>query len=155
VSTTDIIKAFIHALEAGNFEAASGYLTDDFHCSGLSPQQLDKGQFIQVIQGLKEGIPNLTFHLQDVHAVRQKPGEGEILTGTMHMVGTQTDGFILPPLGLPPIPQMAKSISLPQEQVDFSMKENRIAMMRVHHVPGGGIKGILQQLDIDMPEIAQ
>jgi hypothetical protein len=69
------------------------------------------------------------------------------------MTGTQTDGFILPPLGLPPIPQMARTVSLPEEHWNYTLQNGKIAQITVQRVPGGGIQGLLHQLGIDMPII--
>ena len=73
--------------------------------------------------------------------------------GTEDGTGTQTDGFILPPLGLPPIPQMGRTVSLPEELWSYTLQGGKIARIMVHRVPGGGIQGLLHQLGIDVPII--
>ena len=112
-AATDIVKSFMEALETKNFDTAASYLADDFAISGLTPKPLDKNAFITIVSGLAAGIPNLSFHPQAIHEIQERQGEGNREEATIRITGTQTDSFILPPLGLPPIPQTAKSISLP------------------------------------------
>jgi len=152
MSAVDIVKDFMIALEAKEFDKAASYLSDEFVFSGWTPQPLDKDQFITVMRELKAGLPNLSYHFQavkDVHDLEQE----DSVKAAIQMTGTQTDGFILPPLGLPPIPQMARTVSLPEEQWNFTLQGGKIVRIMVHRVPGGGIQGLLQQLGIDVPII--
>ncbi len=73
------------------------------------------------------------------------------MRGTVQMAGSQINSFKLPPLGIGPIPQMAGSISLPQEYWEFEVKNNLIAGIRVERKPDGGIEGLLNQLGIHDP----
>ena len=66
MSNTETVQAFMQALEARDFAAASSYLAHDFIFSGATPKPLNKGQFMTVMKELKDGIPDLAFHLQDV-----------------------------------------------------------------------------------------
>jgi len=147
MSNTETVQAFMQALEARNFAAASSYLADDFIFSGATPKPLNKGQFMTVIKEMKNGIPDLAFRLQDVHQ------RDNTVTATMQITGTQAETFLLAPLGMPPVPQMGRSISLPKEHAVYAFQEGQIMMMDVEQVPGGGIPGMLQQLGIDLPII--
>ena len=152
MSPVDIVNDFMVALESKDFDTAASYLSDDFVFSGWTPQPLDKDQFITVMGELKAGIPNLSYHFHTVRDVQDLVQESNV-KAAIQMTGTQTDGFILPPLGLPPIPQMARSISLPEEQWSYTLQDGKIVRIMVHRVPGGGIQGLLQQLGIDVPII--
>ena len=148
----DIVKAFILALESKDFATASSYLVDDFIFSGWTPQPLDRSQFLSLMQGLKEGIPNLAYHFHAVHDVHERIEDNRVKVA-IQLSGTQTDGFILPPLGLPPIPQMGQAVSLPEEHWNFTVERDQIARIAVERVNGGGIQGLLHQLGVDMPII--
>jgi len=52
-------------------------------------------------------------------------------------------------LSLPIIPQMGKSVSLPEEHWEYVVRGNAIAAIDAEHVPGGGITGLLHQLGVD------
>ena len=152
MSPVDIVNDFMVALESKDFDTAASYLSDDFVFSGWTPQPLDKDQFITVMGELKAGIPNLSYHFHTVRDVQDLVQESNV-KAAIQMTGTQTDGFILPPLGLPPIPQMARTVSLPEEQWSYTLQDGKIVRIMVHRVPGGGIQGLLQQLGIDVPII--
>ncbi len=141
----DIVRAFISALEVNDQTLAESYLTDDFMATGWTPGPLDKSAFLTVIAGLKSGIPGLIFNMHNIEEY------GDIVNATFQIAGYQTDSFILPPLGLPPVPQMARSISLPTEDVSFTVINDKIKLMSVKHTEDGGIAGLLHQLGFDVP----
>lgn len=150
---TQIVTAFMEALETKQFEKAATYLADDFQFSGWTPLPLNKDQFIKIASELASGMPNLSYNFHDLHEVDALLGEGSRARATIRVTGTQTDSFILTPLGLPPIPQMAQSISLPEEHWEYVVKDDTIATIDVEPVPGGGISGLLHQFGIDIPII--
>ncbi|HEV2654395.1 MAG TPA: nuclear transport factor 2 family protein [Ktedonobacteraceae bacterium] len=143
----DSVRAFIAALEANEQETAADFLTDDFMATGWTPQPLDKGAFMTVIGGLKSGIPGLMFNMHNIEE------DGAVIHATFKIAGYQTDSFSLPPLSLPPIPQMARSISMPAEDVSFTFINEKIKLMNVKPTRGGGISGLLHQLGFDAPII--
>lgn len=145
----DLIRAFTTALEENNQEEFEPYLADDFRFSGWTPRPLNREGFLDLIKGLKEGIPGLIFNLHNVLVQNDTT-----VTGTWKISGYQSDSFILPVLDLPPIPQMAASISLPAEEVEYRLTRNKIVGLHVTHTPGGGIKGLLNQLGFDIPLVS-
>jgi hypothetical protein len=142
----DIVRTFIGALETNDQDIAASYLSENFIFSGWTPQPLNKKDFLTVIGGIKSGIPGLIFNLHNIDE------QENMVTGTTQIAGYQTDSFILPPLGLPPIPQTASSVSLPAEDVEFLLQNDQIVHMTVQHTPGGGIKGLIHQLGIDISQ---
>ena len=150
MNAEDLVKTFMIALEAKDFDTASSYLAEEFLFSGWTPQPLGKEQFITVMSGLKAGIPNLTYHFHTIHDRRdpQDTLQESHVRMTTQITGTQTDSFILPPLGTPPIPQMGKAISLPEESWNYTLAHDKIMRIVVAHVSGGGIQGLLHQLDV-------
>ncbi len=153
MSAIDTVRAFMLALETRDFEKASTYLVEDFIFRGWTPQPLDKEQFISVMGGLKAGIPNLTYHFHTERGERDLLELDTQVKGVVQLTGSQTDGFILPPLGLPPIPQMGRTISLPEEHWNYTVQNDQIVQIAVERVAGGGIQGLLQQLGVDVPII--
>jgi hypothetical protein len=135
------------ALDNNEQDQWGDYLTDDFTFSGWTPKSLTKSDFLNVMAGLKEGLPGLIFNL---HNVRE---DGDKVLGTWQLVGYQTDSFNLPALGLPPIPQMARSVSLPTEDVTYIVENGHIVLIFVQPNSEGGIKGLLRQLGINVPII--
>ncbi len=143
MSAIDAVKALMNALEANERDTAANYLADHFMATGWTPAPLNKKDFLDVIGGLKEGIPGLIFNLHNVDEV------GNTVHGTIQIAGYQTDSFNIPTLSLPPIPQMGRSVSLPAQDVDFTIENELVAFMHIHHVEGGSIRGLLHQLGTD------
>ncbi len=141
----EIVKNLMNALEVNDRETAESFLADDFISSGWTPRPVDKNAFLNIISNLKEGIPGLIFNLHNV----LEPSETTV-TATIQVTGYQSDSFILPDLGTPPIPQTANSVSLPAENVSFVFVDRLIKSMSVQHVQGGGIRGLLHQLGVDL-----
>lgn len=153
MNALDTVRTFMLALEARDFAKAGTYLARDFIFSGWTPQPLNREQFITVMSGLKAGIPNLTYHFHTEHKGRDLLELDTQVRGAVQITGNQTDSFILPPLGLPPIPQMARAVSLPEEHWNYTVQKDQIAQISVERAAGGGIQGLLQQLGIDAPII--
>ncbi|GCE18037.1 nuclear transport factor 2 family protein [Dictyobacter kobayashii] len=142
---SDIVRSFMNALDDNELDTATNYLAEDFLFSGWTPKPLDKNGFLSMIKDIKEGIPGLIFNLHNV----LEPSSDRV-TGTLQIKGYQSDSFIIPVLGTPPIPQTATSVSLPIEDVTYQLNGSTIASMVVQHVQGGGITGLLKQLGIDL-----
>ena len=149
---TEIVSAFMLALEAKEFVKAASYLSDAMIFTGFTPAPLSKKQFINVMSELAEGFPNLAYNLHGVEEVAETM-EGNRVRGAVQITGTQSDSFKLPQLGIGPIPQMAASVSLPEENWEYQVENNAIASIRIERKPGGGIEGLLNQLGIHDPII--
>ncbi|GCE25838.1 hypothetical protein KDA_13220 [Dictyobacter alpinus] len=141
----DIVRNFMTALDSNELDNAANYLADDFEFSGWTPRSLDKQGFLTLLSNIKEGIPGLSFNIHNILE------QASTITGTVQVQGYQTDSFIIPILGTPPIPQTASSVSLPTENVTYQLRDGLITAMNIQHVAGGGISGLLRQLGIDLP----
>ena len=145
-----IVNAFMEALDAKEYTRAAGLLADTATISGLTPAPLSRGHFINVMSKLAEGFPDLALNFHLVEEAGQTE-EGSQVRGTVQMSGTQVNSFELPALGIGPIPEMGRSISLPEETWEYLVRENVIASIRVERKPGGGIEGLLNQLGTHNP----
>lgn len=147
----EIVNEFMRALQIQEYEKAASYLTNDFLFSGWTPQPLNASQMMDIMGGLKAGFPDLSYHFEAVHSTAEKtPGAVE---GTVQVTGNQSAGFILSAIGMPPIPEMAAHISLPQEHWVFTLENGKITRLTSRRVPGGGIEGLLNQMGISLPII--
>jgi hypothetical protein len=153
ITATEIITVFMEALEDKEFDKAAAYLSVNFQFSGSTPLPLSKDKFIIYSSALAAGMPNLSYHFHDLQEVDESLGEGNRVKATIQITGTQTNSFVIVPLGLPPIPETNKTVLLPEEHWEYAVKDNTIAFIRVEQVSGGGIAGILEQLGIDIPII--
>ena len=152
IRATEIVTSFMRALEAKEFTRAAGFLSDAMIFTGFTPAPLSKNQFINVMSELAEGFPNLAFNFHGIEEAGETL-EGSLVRGMVQITGTQVDSFELPQLGIGPIPQLAGSVSLPEEQWEYLVNNNAIASIRVLRKPGGGMEGLLNQLAIHDPII--
>ncbi len=153
MSAIDTVKAFMMALEANDREAAANYLSNNFMFIGWTPRPLNKDDFLSVMGGLKAGIPGLAFNVHDLREESNPILGSMTVYGSIQVVGHQTDAFNLPPLSLPPIPQMDGNVSLPTEQVEYRVENDQIVRWSVQRIQGGGIEAVLHQLGVDSPII--
>ena len=114
-TATEIVTAFMEALETKEFDKAATNLSDIFQFSGSTPLPLNKDQFIRYSSDLAEGMPNLSYNFHDIQEVEETLGEGDTVRAAIQITGTHTNIFQVVPLGLPPIPETNKSVSLPVE----------------------------------------
>ena len=147
MSTIETVQNFITALEDNRDDEVTGVLHSQFMFTGWTPKPLNKTDFLTTMKELKAGIPSLMFNLHNLAE------QGNTVTGSIQIAGYQSDSFSISALSLPPVPQMARSISLPVEDVSFELNGDTITRWNVHHVTDGGISGLLHQLGIDAPII--
>jgi len=57
MSNTETVQAFMQALEAKDFAAASSYLADDFIISGATPKPLNSGGIPGMLEQLGINLP--------------------------------------------------------------------------------------------------
>lgn len=149
----DIVKQFIIALESQEFTVASDYLADDFTFTSNLPRPLDKRQFITLIKELKEGMPNLSFNVRDIHETNNELLQEQNAECTVQLTGTQSNTMELIPLSLPPISETNRLVRLPAEQWRFTFENDKITAIVVPPVRAGGIPGLLAQLGVNIPII--
>ncbi|HEY6542625.1 MAG TPA: nuclear transport factor 2 family protein [Ktedonobacteraceae bacterium] len=145
MSPVDVVKTFITALQAGEMEEAARFMADDFVERGWTPQPLDGQTFLAMMSALHNALPDFSYHLSE-------PSErGEEVEALISVAGTHTRDLALPEFGLPLIPYSGVAIQLPQVHATFRVKEDAIAEMLVEALPGGGLSGLLQQIDAELP----
>ncbi|RJP77620.1 MAG: hypothetical protein C4524_07815 [Candidatus Zixiibacteriota bacterium] len=141
---SDLVKAFIAALESDDPHRAGEYLSDDFTFQGPIPGPLNKAEFLDYFSALKKGLPDFAFNLD---TIREEEG---ILFGVLHRTGTHTGELALP--GIVPILPTGMSVALPNEPIHFHFCGNQICELEIDHASGGGLEGILEQLGAEMPQ---
>ena len=140
MNSREIVKTVITALQSGDFSEAANFMASDFQIVGWMPQPLNQGQFLALQAELNAAMPDISYHLSDLH------GHADGVEGLIQVSGTHTKTLALPLLGIPPMHETGQEVVLPQVPVTFLLKDGKITEMRVQSVPGGGMEGLLQQL---------
>ena len=151
-TATETVQAFMQAVEGAQFDTAKGYLADSFTFSGWTPGPLNRDDFITVLSGLKSSMPGLSYHFRGSRELDEKEQESQEV-GSVQITGKQENALNLPPLSLPPIPQMAQTVSLPPTHWYFTLQNNLISRINVEHVHGGDFHALLNQLGTDVRPI--
>ena len=139
----ETVQAFSDALEAKDLEKAGSYLSEDFTLYGPTPQPVGKHEFLAIQGAFFHAFPDWSFN----------PGplkeQGDKVIGTVHITGTHTAPLVLP--GIPALPATNKHVSLPEEHMEFTFKDDKIASLASDNVPGAGVPGVLQQIGVQLP----
>ena len=145
MNPVQVVKTFITALQAGEMEEAARYMTDDFVEQGWTPQPLDGRAFLAMMSEIHNALPDFSYHLSETSE------QGEAVEAFISVAGSHTRDLALPEFGLPLIPYSGVAVQLPQVQAIFRVQGNAIAEMLVESIPGGGLNGLLQQIDTELP----
>jgi len=145
MSPVQVVKTFITAVQAGEMEEAARYMTGDFVERGWTPQPLDGPAFLALMSKIRNALPDFNYHLSETSA------QGEDVAAFISVAGSHTRDLALPEFGLPLIPYSGVAIQLPQTRATFRVKGDAIAEMLVEAIPGGGLSGLLQQIDTELP----
>ena len=146
MSPVDVVKTFITALQAGEMEEAARYMTDDFVERGWTPLPMEGQAFLAMMSALRNALPDFSYNLSET----REQGDDEV-EALIAITGTHTRDLALPEFGLPLIPYSGVAVYLPQTPSQYRVKEQRIAEMLVETIPGGGLTGLLQQIDTELP----
>ena len=145
MNAIDVVKAGLAASEAGQTSKFASLLTDDMVFAGPVPQPVGKHEFVGLMTAMVAGMPDWKFNATDFKQ------NGNQVTATLQITGTQTRELNLPMPGLPKLPATGKHVSLPKEPTTFTVKDDKISRLESTNVPGGGVAGVLAQLGVTMP----
>jgi hypothetical protein len=145
MKTTDVALNLLHKLEMSSFGEAEGYLAYDFIFIGYVPQPIGKKTFMDMMQALLTGLPDLAFNPSDFVSLDNQ------VNLKMHITGTHTND--LPPLfpGMPTIRATGRKVGLPEETATFTVRGDRITQLEVETSTEGGLQGLLEQLGVEVP----
>ena len=144
MSAIDIVKAGLAAIEAGDFKKLDGMVADDYVFAGPVPEPLGKREFMGLQSALLTAMPNWKFNAADFKE------NGDVVTVTLQVTGTQTGELKVPMPGIPILPASGKQISLPGETSVFTLKNGKLARLDITPTAGAGLLGILSQLGVPM-----
>ncbi|MGE5431984.1 MAG: ester cyclase [Syntrophomonadaceae bacterium] len=144
MAPANIVEEFLIAIEQRNFTKAEDLLSNSFRVTGVGPVALDGSDFMSVHRALGSGIPDFRFNYE---FLKEKAG---LVTAKFHITGTHTKSLPAPYSGLRTTAPTNKSINMPDEIVEFNVRDNKIQKMQVTHVEGGGLPGLLKQIGIEM-----
>ncbi len=147
MNAIDVVKAGLAVVEKGQPAKMLEVFSDDMVFAGPVPEPVGKREFVGLQSALIAAMPDWKFNATDFKQ------DGDKVTATAQITGTQTGALNLPMPGFPSIPATGKHVSLPKEGITFIVKDGKIARMEAAKVPGGGVAGVLAQLGVPIPQM--
>lgn len=144
MAPANIVEEFLIAIEQRNFTKAEELLSNSFRVTGVGPDTLDSSDFMSIHRALGSGIPDFRFNYE---FLKEKGG---VVTVKFHITGTHTKSLPAPYAGLRTTAPTNKPIEMPDETVEFNVRDNKIQRMQVERVEGGGLPGLLKQIGVEL-----
>lgn len=140
-----IVEEFLTAIENNDFTKADNFLSKDFKVVGVGPDPLSSNEFLGVHRAFNKGMPDFRFNYKITE------DKGDRVFVKVKLSGTHKNTMPSPAPGIKDIPATNKTLKMPEEPVEFTVKDNKITKMKLTHTEGGGLPGILKQLGVEMP----
>ena len=144
----EIVRRMLKAIEDGYVDETGEYLSDDFLFSGPTFKPIGKKEFLEIHRGLRNAMTGWRYNARDFNECN------DTVTCTMRIEAVNTGEINIPLIGLIAVASTGRHVSLPEERVEMVFKGDRIIRLKSEKVPNGGISGMLNQLGIELPEMA-
>ena len=142
----EIVQGLMDSIQKGDFENAKSMLSDDFQFSGPIPKPVNREAWLAMSANLKTAFPDLNYRFI-VTGI-----DGDIVRTTSQLTGTHTGSFDLTDMKMGMIPATKKAFSAKLEKTKVTVKDNKITSWAVEPTEGAGLKAILGQLGVKLPE---
>jgi len=146
MNTQQLARDLWNAIEAQQFDRALGYLTNDFQFSGPVPVPLTGPQWLGVHRAFAAAMPNIAVGYRDGSANDVEA------TGSIQLSGKHTGELVVPVPGIPRVPATGRTITLPREGFEATVRDGKISSIKVEALPNGGLLGILAQMGVALPD---
>ncbi|MCU7496409.1 MAG: ester cyclase [Ignavibacteria bacterium] len=140
-----VVEEFLTAIENNNFTKADNFLSKDFKAVGLGPDPLNSDEFLGAHLALNKGLPDFRFNFK----ITEDRADRVYLK--VKITGTHKNTIPSPAPGIKAIPATNKSVVMPEEPVEITVKDNKITKLKLVHVDGGGLMGLMKQLGVELP----
>ncbi len=144
----ETVQNVIKMLEAQDLREAAQHLSGDFVLTGWTSHPCNKGQFLALFTALKQSIPDLAFHMQNLREDYQTP-QSDRVDAEIQFTGTQTRIFSLAQYDRALDEIQARAITLPREPISFTIMGNTIESMIFRSAKDTGLNGLLAQMQKD------
>lgn len=135
---------FITAVERADWLLTEKILADDFCYFGPLPDAVDKPTFLAFLEAIKQGLPDLSFH---VIKVGEHDDQVDLNT---HITGTHTQTLTLPLSGISPLAQTRVQVKLPGERIHFRFHYDLIREIHTSSQMHRQVFEVLEQLGVEM-----
>jgi hypothetical protein len=145
MSNFDVAKRAAALLESRDSKGLLALMADGFVAKGPT-LELTKQQVLGYLQIMFTAFPDHSFGFADFEE------KGDSIYCTSSETGSHTGILDLNPLGMSvSVPPTGKSIKLPKITITFRVAGDKLTYYSEEEVAGGGLKGILAQLGVNVP----
>lgn len=144
----EVAEAMETAYGAGDWATLSRYLGDNF-VYDMPGNPLGKEQVVFFAQIMRTAFPDVSYNLHDFSE------DGNTVRAKQQMTGTHTGTLDLSFMGMPPITPTGKAVTLPEENLTYTIEGDKIAKIQTVSTGETGLPVILKQLGIEMPGFPQ
>jgi len=138
MNALEIVTKLDKEICGGELAKAAGYLADDFHFRGVTPQPLNKDQALGVWATIRAALPDFSHNMRVVREA------SSIVYATVEAGGTHTGTLSIP--DGPTVPATQRTWRNPLERIAITVRGGKVTEWAVESVPGGGLAGLLGQL---------
>ncbi|MHB9154563.1 MAG: hypothetical protein ACYC5N_02585 [Endomicrobiales bacterium] len=142
----DVVQKTMESIETGDMETTGIYLAEGLNCTGLAPDPLGKVEFVELMTGLLNAIPNWSYNAREMNE------RGNTVKARVRITGANTGEINLPALGIRRVRPTGMRFTLPEEKIEYAVRENKIFSIRIDTVAGSELSVLLKQLGVEMPE---
>ncbi len=146
----EIVQALLDSVQRGDFQKARFLVSKDCQFSGPVPELIKRDAWLRISKNLKKACPNLDYHF---HVDRVNGLEGNVVEISAELKGTHSGVLDLSSVGLGVTPATHKSFASPHEHYRVTIKHDKVASWVAEPIEGGGLIGILAQLDLPEPAL--
>ena len=140
MTRTSLVKKTIEMIESGKIE--DRYFSDDLVVEGVTATSLNKEQYVDFLDKLTNSVPDLNYNVKNISIL-----DKDKVSAKVRLSGTNSSEFNIP--DIPTHPATGKKFKLPQEIIEFEVRQNRITKVKVQENYDAGINGMINQLGIN------
>ncbi|MEK6222240.1 MAG: ester cyclase [Chloroflexota bacterium] len=139
---TDLVLAYLDAINAGDVEKAGDYLTDDFEFIGPMPEPMGKEAYNRLRKINSVAFPDWKFTHSDILE------EGDVVKLSFGMSGTHTGVLDMSAMGMQVWEPTNNSFDIPPVTSEWTVVDGKIISLRTDPNPDAGFSGIKNQLGL-------
>lgn len=142
----NLTKELFQSIENEDFKRVEEILADNFTFEGPMPDILHKEDFIFSHRKILNAFSDFRYNYSGLKE------EGHTVSGKVSISGKNTGEFDLSFVNGPVVRPTNKTVKLPEEEFAVTVGNDKIVRLTVNSPENGGIEGMLEQLDIEIPE---
>jgi len=146
MESSQTVKRFTDSHLSGDWDDFNALCADDFTLIGPAPEPLDKQAFLTWVKSVYYGNTKINNNVEIIES------SGDTVKCNIQMEGTHSNDWDLSFMGLGIIPATNISWKNPKEEMIVSLRNGKVANIKVFVPEDGGISGIMSQLGVQIPE---